>query len=58
MPETLGWKVDADQFRSWHFSDLLRCPQFGRYWGESRHGLNSPFGRELPNSDIGCALRQ
>jgi len=24
-------------FRYWHFSDLARCPLFGRYRGESGH---------------------
>jgi hypothetical protein len=33
-------------FRVWHFSDLTRCPQFGRYRGESRQG---DYERRLPS---------
>ena len=32
-------------FRVWHETDLQRCPQFGRYRGESGHG---GYERRLP----------
>jgi len=35
-----------DDFRFWHETDLPRCPQFGRYRGESGHG---GYERRLPS---------
>ena len=36
-------------FGSWHETDHQRCPQFGRYRGESRHGVPISVA-----NDLGC----
>ena len=40
-----GYKLEYRDFRRWHEPDLPRCPQFGRYRGESGHG---GYERRLP----------
>ena len=43
----------AGEFRYWHKTDLKRCPQFGRYRGESGHRTNDcRAGVEFVMSDV------
>ena len=58
MPETLSWKLDADQFRSWHIASFRCDAEFGRYRSMADIGQAAPINLNWMSTRPGSAAHR